>query len=127
MTKGSFILSVVLVCFGVSIYSASTAVSKTDISTVANNEIPDSINLILTRSCTPCHSGSNIMASSHFDLNKWTEYTPAAQAKKGAAICNEITKGDMPPKAARKSKPELIPTDQQTTLICKWTKSLIAN
>jgi hypothetical protein len=126
MKKGFFVLITIMVFSipGVSIFSASTAVSQTGKPTSVNIAIPDSINLILTKSCTPCHSGSNIIASSHFNITKWAEYTSNEQVKKGTAICEIITKGDMPPKSVRNSKPEMIPTESQLAMICKWVNSL---
>lgn len=86
--------------------------------------IPDSISFILTRSCTPCHAGGNVNASSKLDLSKWTEYTIEQSMRKGTEICETITTGDMPPRMARQSKPELIPTAEQTAAVCKWVNSL---
>jgi hypothetical protein len=118
--------------FIIMIFSAATPISHTvktpverTVVTDSLSAIPDSINLFLTRSCTPCHSGKNIMASSHLDISKWAEYTPKEQGEKRAAICENITSGDMPPRSVRNSKPEMIPTESQIAMICKWVNSLI--
>lgn len=90
-------------------------------STVA---IPDSINLVLTRSCTPCHAGGNANATSKLDLANWTDYTLQQSRRISAEICETMSTGDMPPRMARQSKPELIPTAEQTADVCKWVSSL---
>lgn len=86
--------------------------------------MPDSNNVVLTRSCTPCHSGGNANATSKLDVSKWADYTIQQQVRKGGEICQTMTTGDMPPRQARLAKPELIPTDAQIAMVCKWVSSL---
>ena len=89
--------------------------------------IPENINKIFQTSCKQCHgSPGRILPRTKLDFSKWAEYGAAKEAEKASNICTEITDGAMPPKSARKSKPELIPTEEQTKMICKWADSLKA-
>ena len=87
--------------------------------------IPENINKIFQTSCLNCHgSNGRLLALAKLNLSKWDEYTAAEKAKKASGICSELTEGKMPPKSARKSNPELIPSKEQIELICKWAESL---
>jgi len=87
--------------------------------------IPENINKIFMASCLGCHgSNGKLLALAKLNLSKWDEYTAAEKAKKASVICSEVTEGKMPPKSVRKSKPELIPTKEQTEFLCKWAESL---
>lgn len=87
--------------------------------------IPENINRILKVSCLNCHgSEGRLLALAKLNLSKWAEFTAAEKANKAAGICYELTEGKMPPKSARKSNPELIPSTEQIELICKWAESL---
>ena len=89
------------------------------------NGIPDEVKAVFEKSCTGCHSDDGKgLAKAKLNFSQWDNYEPAKQAGKAAAICKMITKGKMPPKSIRKSKPDLIPTQQQIDLICKWSKTL---
>jgi len=92
---------------------------------LVTNAIPADVKAIFEKSCMGCHSDdAKGLAKSKVNFSKWDSYEPTKQAEKGAAICNMVTKGKMPPASVRKSKPELVPTQQQIDLICKWSKSL---
>lgn len=87
--------------------------------------IPDNINKIFQASCMKCHNNDGgIMARTKLNFSKWAEYDPSTKAEKASKICSELTEEAMPPKSARKSNPELIPTKEQIELICKWAESL---
>jgi hypothetical protein len=89
------------------------------------SSIPENINKIFQSSCIKCHGeNGKIMAKTKLNFSKWAEYDSATKAKKASAICSELNKEAMPPKSARESNPELIPTKEQTELICKWAESL---
>jgi hypothetical protein len=117
------ISSVLLLVFV--IFSSSAILPQTGKTTVVNNPFPDSINVILKKSCTPCHSGGNPGASSKLDITKWTEYSLKEQMDKGAVLCDELTSGGMPPRSVRQSKPEMVPTEAQIAMVCKWIAGLI--
>jgi len=87
--------------------------------------IPENINKIFKVSCMNCHgSDGRLLALAKLNLSKWDELAAAEKANKAAGICYEVTEGKMPPKSTRKSNPELIPSAEQTELICKWAESL---
>jgi len=86
--------------------------------------LPDSINIILTASCTPCHSvKGGLMSRSKLNLAEWTGYSPEKQKEKAAKMYSELNKGAMPPKSAREKRPDLIPTKEQVEIIKKWSES----
>ncbi len=87
--------------------------------------IPENINKIFQASCLNCHGiNGRILATAKLNFSIWAEYNAAEKAKKASGICSELTEGKMPPKSARKSNPELIPSKEQIELICKWAESM---
>ena len=87
--------------------------------------IPDPVYKIFEKSCMTCHSeGGKKIAMSHLNFSKWDKYNSEKQASKAKDICEMVTKGKMPPKAFRESKPDLIPTADQLKNICQWSESL---
>jgi mono/diheme cytochrome c family protein len=94
----------------------------------ASASLPDSINKIMTNSCTPCHtSQGGLMSKSKLNFTEWTNYSPEKQKEKAAKMYSEINKGAMPPKAAREKRPEAIPTKDQIEIIKKWSESFTAD
>ena len=112
-----------IMVFMVLIFSSSRPIPQTVQKAVVTNPMPDSINIVLKRACTPCHSGANPGASGHFDLTKWAEYTVKEQIAVGGEVISTITDGSMPPKMFRQSKPELVPTEAEIAMINKWIAS----
>jgi hypothetical protein len=89
--------------------------------------IPEDVNKIVSASCTPCHtSQGGLMSRTKLNFTEWTKYSSEKQKEKAAKMYSEISKGDMPPKAAREKRPELIPTKEQADIIKKWSESLTA-
>jgi mono/diheme cytochrome c family protein len=87
--------------------------------------IPDNILKIFQASCFTCHgSNGKMLPMAKLNFSKWAEYGAGKEAEKASKICSVITDEIMPPKSARKSNPELIPTKEQIELICKWAESL---
>jgi uncharacterized membrane protein len=94
----------------------------------ASVTLPDSVNKIITSSCTPCHtSQGGIMSKTKLNFTEWTNYSPEKQKEKAAKIYSEINKGSMPPKMAREKRPETIPTKDQVEIIKKWSESFTAD
>ena len=92
---------------------------------ITTSAMPDDVKAIFEKSCMGCHGeGGKQMAMSKVNFSKWDSYDSKKQASKGGAICKAITKGKMPPKSVRESKPELVPTKEQIDLICKWSQTL---
>jgi hypothetical protein len=87
--------------------------------------MPENIDRIFKTSCMPCHwAEGKKTAMSRINFSKWAEYDSKKEAKKASLICKTLGKGKMPPKSARESLPELIPTKEQIDLICGWAESL---
>jgi hypothetical protein len=92
---------------------------------LTSTAIPDSLNKIFQNSCMPCHgSTGGFMSTSKVNFSKWNEYSPVKQAEKAAKICSMLNDGKMPPKSARKARPEIIPPKEQINEICKWAEAL---
>jgi mono/diheme cytochrome c family protein len=88
--------------------------------------IPENINMIFQTSCLPCHGNNGgRLPKSKLNFSRWEAYGAAKEKEKSSSICTEVRKGKMPPRSARESNPELIPTKEQIDLICKWAESLI--
>jgi hypothetical protein len=86
--------------------------------------LPENINQIITRSCMPCHSNDGgLMSRTKLNFSEWTSYSSDKQAEKANKIYSELSENKMPPKKARESKPELIPTSDQVDMIKKWSES----
>jgi mono/diheme cytochrome c family protein len=90
--------------------------------------LPDSVNKIVSASCTPCHtSEGGLMSRSKLNLTEWANYSPEKQKEKAAKMYSEVNKGSMPPKSAREKRPELIPTKEQIEIIKNWSESFPAD
>jgi hypothetical protein len=89
------------------------------------NSIPDSLHIIFTNSCMPCHfEGGSAGAKLSVNFSEWNKYPAERQFKKGESICKIIKDGNMPPKSFRESKPNIALTKVQVDNICKWSSSL---
>ena len=86
--------------------------------------LPDSINKIVSVSCMPCHSSNGGMLSrSKLNFTEWTGYSAEKQKKKAAQMYKELNKNAMPPKDARETNPDIIPTKEQIEVIKSWADS----
>jgi hypothetical protein len=86
--------------------------------------IPENVNTIFQIKCMSCHGNNGgRLPKSKLNFSRWTGYGASKQAEKASSICSAVRKGKMPPKSARESTPELIPTKEQTDLICIWAES----
>jgi hypothetical protein len=89
--------------------------------------IPDSVKVIVTASCTPCHtSEGGLMARSKLNLSVWSSYSPEKKKERSVRMYNQLDSAKMPPEKAREKNPELIPTPEQTAVIRRWSESLPA-
>lgn len=87
--------------------------------------IPENINKIFQTSCMPCHGDKGgRLPKSKLYFSRWAGYGTNKEAEKASLICSAVRKGKMPPKSARDSKPDLVPTKEQIDLICNWAESL---
>jgi cytochrome c5 len=86
--------------------------------------LPEEINKIVTASCTPCHTSTGGMLSrGKLNFTEWTKYSAETQKKKAEKMYSELKKGAMPPKSARETNPDIIPTKDQVDIIKKWSES----
>lgn len=83
---------------------------------------PDSVSMIIERSCFDCHSdkSGNFAAKGKLNFTNWNEYTPAKKVGKMEAICEEITEGKMPKKSYVSKNPDKALSQSERELICKW-------
>jgi hypothetical protein len=87
--------------------------------------LPDSISKIVSVSCMPCHSSNGGMLSrTKLNLTEWTDYSADKQKKKAAQMYKELNKNAMPPKDARETNPDIIPTKEQIEIIKSWADSI---
>lgn len=87
--------------------------------------LPDNINKIVSVSCVPCHTDKGgIMSRGKLNFTNWTQYSPEKQKEKADFMSSVLEKDKMPPKSARKNRPEIIPTKEQKEAIKKWAESV---
>jgi Haem-binding domain len=111
-------IAIIFMLASIQIISGQTVKEKTA-------PIPENVDKIFQAFCYKCHgSNGKLLPMAKLNFSKWAEYGVEKEAEKASKICSEITQELMPPKSVRKSNPELIPTKEQTALICKWAESL---
>jgi len=89
-----------------------------------SSALPDDINKIVSVSCMPCHSAKGGMLSrGKLNFNEWSSFSTEKQKEKAEDIYKEVSKNKMPPKSARDTRPEIIPTKEQVEIIKKWVDS----
>lgn len=89
------------------------------------SQIPENINKIFRTSCYSCHGPKGkTLPMIKLNFSKWADYGAAKEAETASAICSVLTQELMPPKSIRQSQPALIPSKEQTEMICKWAESL---
>jgi hypothetical protein len=94
----------------------------------ASPPLPDNVNKIVTFSCMPCHSSKGgLMPRTKLNFTEWTQYSPSKQKDRAEKMYSVLKKEKMPPKSARETRPEIIPTKEQVETIKKWAESLKAD
>jgi len=112
----AFTVVIVSVVYTSSQISAQTAVAK---------PIPADVLKFTEKSCNACHGEQGgKMAQSALNLAGWDKYSPEKQAAKAKAMCDEVTKGKMPPKGYRNNNPGSVPGDEDIKMLCNWAESL---
>jgi cytochrome c5 len=87
--------------------------------------IPTGVKTVLDRSCSACHSEkSQGMAKMKVNFSKWNEYSSDKIVAKGKAVCDEVSKNNMPPKRFLTDNPAAVLSDTEKKLICDWTGTL---
>ena len=127
MKKAATLLSLVLLFLvsGLFILNFSVAGQETSVMSAA---LPDNINKIVAVSCIPCHtSKGGLLSRWKLNFTEWTQYSSGKQKAKADKIYSLLKEGAMPPKSARETRPEIIPTKEQIDTIKKWAESLKAD
>jgi cytochrome c5 len=127
MKKIYFLLVTTTVVFilTASVLSDAKPSDKKITKAITTAPIPDDIQQIFKKSCMDCHAtGGSSGAMFVLNFSEWENYKPAKQVKKAEAICNIISKGDMPPKSFCNAHPDAVPTEAQKDTICKWSAIL---
>lgn len=88
------------------------------------NIIPDSVKIILEKSCFACHSnaGTNGFAKKVLNFDKWDTYQPNDQTKYMSKVCDKVTADKMPPSGYIKKNPQLKLIETEKTTLCDWAK-----
>ena len=86
-------------------------------------EIPADVKEILKTSCYDCHSqeSSNKKAKDALNFDKWDDYKDSKKISKLDAICEVISKDEMPPEKHLEKYPEKVLSDDQKVTVCSWT------
>lgn len=84
---------------------------------------PADVSEILKASCYDCHShdGSSKKGKIALNFDKWDDYKDSKKISKLDAICEVISKDEMPPEKHLKNNPDKALTDDQKVVLCKWT------
>jgi hypothetical protein len=124
MNKADSSLIMVLLFIFSGLFLSDLALSGQD-TTKLSPPLPDNINKIVTVSCMPCHtSEGGLLSRGKLNFTEWTQYSLSKQKEKADNMYSEIKKEKMPPKSARETRPDIIPTKDQTDIIKKWAESL---
>ena len=92
-----------------------------------SSTLPDDINKIVSFSCMPCHSSKGgMLARGKLNFDEWSTFPAEKQKEKAVSIYKDVSKNKMPPKSARETRPEIIPTKEQVDIIKKWVDSFQA-
>lgn len=87
------------------------------------NALPPDVQVILKKGCYDCHAEpGKPMALSHVNFTRWNEYSAEKQASKAKSICDQVTKGDMPPKRYKEYNPSGVPTAEELKILCDWVE-----
>jgi hypothetical protein len=87
--------------------------------------LPAEVNKIVSFSCIPCHTSTGgLISRSKLNFTEWAGYSQEKQKDKAEKIYSVLKKEKMPPKDARETRPEIIPTDAQIDILKKWADSL---
>jgi uncharacterized membrane protein len=125
MKKIIFLFAISIVLVLAILYSSNTtSAERTAVSLVKADSIPDSVKVILVKSCFDCHSdkSSNGFAKNVLNFNKWNTYKPNDQEKYKSKICDKITTDTLPPSGYISKNPQLKLTDKDKKTICDWAK-----
>jgi mono/diheme cytochrome c family protein len=92
-----------------------------------SSALPADISMIVSVKCVPCHTSSGgFMSKGALNLSDWDKFTPGKQKNRAEKMVSMLNKNSMPPKSAKASRPEIVPTKEDIATIKKWADSLPA-
>jgi hypothetical protein len=85
---------------------------------------PEDIMKIVINSCYDCHSGEsqNQKAKDALNFSVWNEYKTARKVELLNKMHEVISEGDMPPAKFLKNNPGKKLTEEQVSIISKWSE-----
>jgi mono/diheme cytochrome c family protein len=90
-----------------------------------SSALPDDISKIVSVKCVPCHTSTGgFMSRGALNLSDWDKFTPGKQKNRAEKMVSMLNKNAMPPKSARSSRPEIVPTKEDIEIIKKWADAL---
>ena len=117
LMRFSFTIALLIIVCVVNPLKAQT----TDNSSDTLKAIPADVLNVLKKFCFDCHSEpGKTMAKTHLNFTKWKGYSDEKKTSKVKAMCEEVTKGKMPPKKYRENNPDAVPTAEELKILCDW-------
>jgi mono/diheme cytochrome c family protein len=120
----SFILVVISLGFlGFKSHSPSNTFVMQEVSDQV--EIPQNVQVILDRSCLPCHGvdGSG-KAKMKWNYEKMNEYNSSKLVSKLVKITENVSEGDMPPPKNIKKNPDRKLSEEDKSVLINWADGL---
>lgn len=119
-------LFVLISSFSLKVYEETTAgVQEISFGVMPGDSLPADVTEVIKSSCINCHApGGKALAMSKLNFASWDEYNNEKKIKRADKMCEELSKGSMPPKSFLKKHPELTPTAEQIEIICNWAREL---
>ena len=121
--KSSSRLTILVAVLLMSVFTSLKPAQAQEAQPVADtlNAMPPEVLVILKKGCFDCHAEpGKTMALTHVNFTKWNEYTAEKQISKARGICEQVTKGEMPPKKYREYNPLGVHTAEELKILCDW-------
>lgn len=85
-------------------------------------EVPEAVQVILNKSCTPCHSDEAraFKAKSALNFDKLASMTTSKKVNKLLKIADKVSEGKMPKKKFVNKHPEAALTADEKTMLIDW-------
>lgn len=85
--------------------------------------VPDSVQVVLNRSCLPCHgSDGSTKARVKWKYEKMSDYSKSKLVSKYIKIFEKVDEGKMPPAKDIKKHPERALSAEEKTLLKSWAE-----
>ena len=128
ISKQLFLFSMTIVSFLLLSFSTNTNANKEIPVSPSVMEIPDSIQVIIDKSCYSCHSSDSKSFKGKMKLNfdKLNDVKMHKLIAKLTDIAEEVKNDDMPPEKAIKKHPEIALSDVQKNTLASWASETAA-